>query len=231
VQADADVRAAGADERNALEALALEIGRDSGSIALPALLNAQLPAGLPAKNDAVERAISNRPEIASAQADVAAEEASLRVARNAALPALTAQMGYTYGTDTEVNVHGPSANLSLTFPVSGASGAAAIAQSARIDQARARLAAAIQNVTIEVGAAYEMLTADAYAAQAATVARRAAMSEVTATQVGYRNGAVSSLEVLDARRTFAEVAISELAARAAFDEALDVWPLSLGEEP
>ncbi len=228
--AEADTVAAKADETDALAALAMEVGREPSSVSLPKLAWRESPTGMPTVGGAVEFALAHRPEIALARADVRAEEAALRVAHKAGLPALTAQVGYTYGTDTEIPVHGPSANLTLDFPVSGAASATVAAQSARVEQARARLNATAQTVTLEVGAAFRALKADVYEEFAAGAASREAESVVKATELGFSNGASSSLEVTQARLTYAQAAIEKLAREAAFDEALATWPLTLGNQ-
>ena len=230
MQAEADTVAAKASETDALAALAMEIGQEPSSIALPALEWREAPTGVPSIDGAVAIALAHRPEIALARADVEAEEAALHVARKGRLPALTAQMGYTYGTDTEIPVHGPSANLTLDFPVSGASAATVAAQSARMEQARARLSATTRTLTLEVEAAYRALKTDVYEEFAAGVASGEAENVVKATELGFRNGASSSLEVTQARLTYAQAAIGKLAGEAAFDEALAAWPLTLGNQ-
>ncbi len=228
--AEADTVAAKTDETNALLALAMEVGRKGSSIALPNLAWRESPNGMPTVDGAVAYALAHRPEIALARADMETQEAGLGVARKAGLPALTAQVGYTFGTDTEIPVHGPSANLTLDFPVSGAASATVAAQSARVEQARARLTAATQTLTLEVEAAYRALKADVYEEFAAGAASDEANAVVKATELGFRNGVSSSLEVTQARLTYAQAAIEKLSREAAFDEALAAWPLTLGDQ-
>jgi len=230
IQAETDLLAAETAERVARAAFASEIGGEAGALEVPALLR-QRPAGLPTLNDALELALERRPEIAAAKGDLDAEVASLRGARFNGLGTLTVQAGYAYGVDTQINVRGPSANVTLDVPVGGSNAAEVAAQSARVDESRARLAAATQSVSLEVGAAYEMLAADTSALSAAAAARAEAEQEIRATQIGYRSGASSSLELIDARRTFAQALVTEVSARAVLDEALDAWPLVLGMEP
>ncbi|HVA27408.1 MAG TPA: TolC family protein [Candidatus Baltobacteraceae bacterium] len=230
IQAEADTVAAKAGETDALAALAMEIGREPNAIALPTLEWREAPTGMPTIDGAVEFALAHRPEIALARADVTTEEAALRVAGKAGLPALTAQVGYTYGTDTEIPVHGPSANVTLDFPVSGVSAATAAAQSARVEQARARLTAVTWGLRLEVEAAYRALKTDVYEEFAAGAASAEAEKVVKATELGFNNGASSSLEVTQARLTYAQAAIAKLAGEATFDEALATWPLTLGNQ-
>jgi outer membrane protein TolC len=178
----------------------------------------------------VSAALVRRPEIAAARADVRAEEAALRAAHRGVLPALTVQAGYTTGVDTGINVSGPSANVTLNVPLSNAASGRARAEAARLAQAQARAAAASQTVTVEVSTAYESLRAQREAVAASASARSEAQAEVRAAQAGYREGASSSLDLADARRTYAQAAVADAIARAALTQAALTFGLALGEE-
>jgi len=228
-RASADFAQAHADAQNAHDALTVEIGVQSDAVLLPdfARLTPSL-VNAPSVDDALQTAFRNRPEVAVASADVASEEAAVRAAHRAVLPGLTAQAGYAKGIDTGVPVSGPSANVSLDIPLGGAAADRARAEEARLVQARSRLDEIRQNVTVEVAAALRTYAADREASEATARARAEAAQEVQAAVVGYRNGASSSLDVLDARRTFAQAQIDDVSTRAALYEASSTLLLLLG---
>jgi multidrug efflux system outer membrane protein len=228
--AQADLAAAVADESNAILALAVESGDPAVEVEpMPDALERLLPDGV--ADAALARALARRPEILIAQADVASEEAAVRGARAAALPAITAQAGYTTGVDTAANVGGPSANVTLDLPLSGTNAGRVHAEEARLAQARARLNAALQAVTLDVRAAFTTLAAQRGAVRATTQALREARDEVRAAEIGYREGASSSLDLADARRTYALAAVEDVTARAALYETIQTLRLIAGDVP
>jgi outer membrane protein TolC len=85
-------------------------------------------------------------------------------------------------------------------------------------------------VTVEVSTAYESLRAQREAVAASASARSEAQAEVRAAQAGYREGASSSLDLADARRTYAQAAVADAIARAALTQAALTFGLALGEE-
>jgi multidrug efflux system outer membrane protein len=217
-RAQADLATARADETNALHTLALETAHDALSVQLPGLADLTLREPLraaPAPDVAIARALELRPEIAAARADVASEQAAIRVAQRAAIPGVAAQVGYTTGTDTGVHVAGPSANLTVDVPLSHSASDRVRAERARLDQADARLDARQRAIQVEVGNAVRSYAASMVATAAAAHARAAAADEVRATEIGYRAGASSSLDLEDARRVYAQAAVDEATALAA----------------
>jgi len=231
-QARAEFAQAEADERNARSALALETGREDAKIEVEPLNAAgiSMPAGVTIETG-ILFALAHRPEIAAANEDLASERAALRAANLGRLPAITAQAGYTTGVDTALDVHGASANVTLDLPIGGATAAQAAAQQARIDQARARVDAATQAVTLDVTTSITSLQAALGAAQATAAARNEAEQEVSGTELGYRSGASSSLELIDARRAFAEAELNDVVSRATLIEDRAVLNLALGVQP
>lgn len=229
-QARAELSQARADETNAATVLANELGAGTASVVLEPLANdGRLYSGT--KEGAVNAALVARPEIAAARAEVSAEEAAVRAAHRAVMPGIIAQAGYTAGQDSGINVKGPSANVTLDVPISGANAGKVRAEQARLDQSRARLDGATRTVVNEVGTAYENLRASHEAAQSAAVARAEAMQEIKAAEIGYRNGASSSLDLADARRTYAQAAVAEVTARAALYQAIESFNLAVGAQP
>jgi outer membrane protein TolC len=216
----AALASAQADADNAVHALAVEIGVDDTQIDLPALASITSQSNVPTSVDvAVALALTQRPEIASAKAAISSEEAAVRIARGARLPGLTAQAGYTTGVDTGIPVSGPNVNVTLDVPLSRAANDRVAAESARLDAARFALDAQEQAINTEVASALRSYRADVDAASAAARARREAEAEVRAIAEGYSAGASSSLDLSDARRTFAEAAVNDTVARATVLEA------------
>ncbi|MEO9170245.1 MAG: TolC family protein [Candidatus Baltobacteraceae bacterium] len=232
-RAQAALATARADEINARRNLATEMAAKSDAFALPSLsqigvAGATLP---PSPEAAIASALVTRPEIRGAQADVAAEEGAVRTSHRGVLPALTVQAGYTTGVDSGINVSGPSANVTLDLPVSRAASDRSRAESARLSQARARLAGATQTVTTEVANAFESLKAQREASAASASARAEAAAEIRAAATGYREGASSSLDLADARRTYAAAVVDDVAARADLDRSILTFALAAGEQP
>ncbi len=229
-QARAELSQARADEINAATTLGNELGVAANDVSLEPLANGgRSYAGT--KQDAINAAIAARPEVAAARAEVHAEEAAVRAAHRGALPGITAQAGYTAGQDSGINVKGPSANVTLDVPISGANADKVRAEEARLEQSRARVDAVTRTVVNEVGTAYENLRASREALQSAGVARAEAVQEIQAAEIGYRNGASSSLDLADARRTYAQAAVQEVTARAAMYEASESFNLAVGAQP
>jgi cobalt-zinc-cadmium efflux system outer membrane protein len=171
---------------------------------------AALPVILP--DSAVERALAQRSDFFSAQQAVRAEEAAVRVAGRGVLPSVTLSGGYTSGTDSGVAVHGPSANVTVALPISQAARNRAEAERARLAQAQDKAASIRRHIIVDVSAAARTYEESLRATQSATRARIAAQQELRATQIGYRSGAGSSLDVADARRTYLQAALNELSA-------------------
>ncbi|HEY8298215.1 MAG TPA: TolC family protein [Candidatus Baltobacteraceae bacterium] len=212
-QAQADLETARADSENARSALAIQTGEPlaafSGVVAAAPPSNA-IPDN---PQTAARRAELLRPDVAAAQANVKAEAAAVRVASRGVLPSVVISGGYTTGVDSGIHVQGPSANVLVSLPVSHQSKDLIAEERARLAQTQAKLASVQQSVQIEVGAAVRSYDASVRATAAATRARQAAQSELHATEIGYRSGASSSLDLADARRTYDQAVVSELNAR------------------
>ncbi|MGZ3550961.1 MAG: TolC family protein [Vulcanimicrobiaceae bacterium] len=224
-RAESDLASARVDNTNAIEALSVETGAPVQAFEKtgPALLAPDPRAVDP--HVAVTLALNQRADIASAREAVRAEESAVAVAGQGVLPALTLSAGYTTGVDTGVQVHGPSAIVSLALPVSHAARYRQEAEAARLAQANDNLVSIERQITLDVGSAARNYAASVNAAQAATRAKEEAQTELHAVETGYRNGATSSLDVADARRTYTQSALDELnaiyaqaQARATLDE-------------
>ncbi|MBV8245800.1 MAG: TolC family protein [Candidatus Eremiobacteraeota bacterium] len=225
-RATADLATAQAERDNALAALGVETGMPAGTLSAVASTPPQTT--VPTPESAVRRALELRPEIASAQAAVKTERAAVSSAALAVLPAVTAQVGYTHGTDTGIPVAGASANVTVTLPLSASSVSRTDLERARLTEAEAKLAAQEREITVDVAAAVRTFDADRRASDAARAARIAAETELAATETGYRNGASSSLDVASARQTYNEAVLDELSAYYAQMEAQETLDVLMG---
>ncbi len=207
--AQAALDAAQVDLENADDALAVETGipQNQFGAVRPAPAIPRIPDD---PQRAIARALAQRSDLASAQQAVSAEEAAVRVAQRAVLPAISVTAGYTQGMDSGVFVRGPSASINAALPISHAASARAQAERARLAQAHYKVASLRRQITVEVGAAARAYAESRRALASARTARIAAEQELRATQTGYRSGASSSLDVADARRTYVQAALAEL---------------------
>ncbi len=230
-RSEADDAGARADEANAAHALAVEMGVADDALALPGSLDAFSPTMPASADDAIAIALAHRSELASDRANLAAEDAAILAARRSNLPSLIAQAGWTTGTDSGLRISGPSAMVTLTVPVSRAGSALVDAERARRDRAAARLDADEQHVRVEVASAWRSYFAAIEAANASDRALHESAAEVRAVETGYRDGASSSLDLSDARRTYAQAAIDRLAAAGEVRRAAALFTESLGVTP
>jgi len=209
--ARANLDAAQVDAANAQNALAVETGIAPQD--LQRLENA--PGAAPPPTDpqkAVERALAQRSDLNSAKQAVNAERAAVRFAGAGVLPALTIDAGYTRGYDSGVLVSGPSANVTLSLPLSHAAADRVAAERARLAQAQYKESALQRSITVAVSSAARTYRESLRAVDSARRARIAAQEELRATGIGYRSGASSSLDVAEARRTYVQAALAEVTA-------------------
>lgn len=207
--ANANLDAAQVDVANAENALAVETGTQQAQLArleaAPAIESA--PAD---PRTAVQRALAQRSDLLSAHKAVQAEQAAVRVAQRGTLPTVSVSGGYTRGYDSGVLVSGPSANVTVNLPVSHASANRVAAERARLTETQYKETALERSITVAVSSAARTYQESIRAVDSARKARAAAEQEVRATEIGYRNGASSSLDVADARRTYVQAALAEV---------------------
>jgi outer membrane protein TolC len=209
--ARASLDAAQVDAANAENALSVETGISAQHFAKLQ----SVPAGAPPPFEpqkAVERALAQRSDFRSAQQAVQAEEAAIGVAQRGIFPAITLNAGYTRGYDSGVLVSGPSAAVSVNLPLSHAAAARVAAERARLAQAQDKASALQRAITVAVSAAARTYQESLRAVDSAHRARVAAQEELRATEIGYRSGGSSSLDVADARRTYVQAALAEVTA-------------------
>jgi outer membrane protein TolC len=209
--ARAALEAARVEVVNAQDALATETGAPSRS--LDRLASA--PVAAPPVADpqrAVSLALAQRGDLLSARETVKQEQAAVTATQRGVLPALALSGGWTRGYDSGVLVSGPSANVTVILPLSHAASDRIAAERARLSQAQDKAAALERQIAVSVAAAARSYNETIRAVQSARTARDAAEEELRATQIGYRSGASSSLDVADARRTYVQAALDEVSA-------------------
>jgi outer membrane protein TolC len=226
--AEGDLARAQADAENAAAALTTETGLAAdvlqGTVAAPLEV---APLNVDAATAARE-AVANRPDVAAARVDVEADQHAVAVAHRAGWPLITLSGGYTEGVDTGIPVSGASAAVDVTIPVSGAARDRVIAAEARLAQSSAQLQKVERSVTLEAASAVRAYKAQTSALSASQSALKGAQAEFSATQVGYRSGAVSSLDVEAARTTYVQALLNEISALYAQARARAALNLVLG---
>jgi outer membrane protein TolC len=227
--AQADVARAQADVEDTGAALALETGLTPAALEATAPANASAPPMNTALESAIAQALSTRPDLAAARANVVAEAHAVAVARRGTWPLVTLAGGYTRGVDTGIPVAGPSATIDVTLPLTGASHDRVLAEEARLAQARARLHKIERAVELEVGAAVRAYRAQSIALAASQRALQNAQAEFNATQIGYRSGALSSLDVEASRAAYVQALVGQITALYAQARAEAALNLLLGE--
>lgn len=227
--AQADLARAQADADDATSALATETGlradvlqTTTASLLAVSPMNTNIPS-------AVAQALAARPDVAAARQDVQAEQHAVSVARRGGWPLVTLSGGYTTGVDTGIPVSGASAAVDVTLPITGAAHDRVRAEEARLAQSHAQLAKIQRSVTLEVGSAIRAYAAQTTALAASERALQAAQAEFAATQIGYRSGAVSSLDVETARSTYVQALVNEISALYAQARARATLNLVLGQ--
>ena len=228
-QAQADLESAGGADANASEALAVETG-----IAV-ATLTATLPqtpsAVNPALTDAaavVALARAQRPEVRSARLTAQAADAAVRSARSAGFPAVVVTGGFVTGTDSGVPINAPTIGANVTIPLSSANRDRVGIAAAKATEERAKAVAVERAIVLDAASSARTLGAAERAAAATTRGREAAATALNATELGYRNGASSSLDVTTARATYAQAVVDELSARYDVEKARATLAIEVG---
>jgi len=237
VRADVAVQKATADREFALAAsanalAALQVETATAEDALAATVPADFAAVDPRLLDVtrlVGFARANRPELISAQRTIDAAQAAIRSAKAAGFPTVTVSGGYLVGTDSGVPINAPTINAALTIPLSSVNKNRVAAASARALEAQAKAAGIERKLLIDVAASARTLGATQRAVAATVRARASAQTQLRATELGYRNGATSSLELLAARSTYTQAIVDELSALYDLEKARTTLDIEIGQ--
>jgi outer membrane protein TolC len=228
--AQADLARAQADADTAAAALATETGLPTTVLQTTVPSRLEIAPTSADVNAEVAQALARRPDVAAARQNVTAAERAVAVARRGGWPLVTLSGGYTQGVDTGIPVSGASATVDVTIPVTGAAHDRVLAEEARLVQSRAQLAKIERSVTLEVGSAIRDYEAQTVALAASQRALQGAQAEFAATQIGYRSGAVSSLDVEAARTAYIQALVNEISALYAQARARATLDLVVGSQ-
>jgi len=176
----------------------------------------------------VTRALANRAEIASLSASTDAASAGRRVIAGGAFPVLLVAGGYTAGTDSDVPVGSPSITASLLFPLGSGARARIAAEDAKIAATKARFEVGRRAIVLEVATAARSVASLERTLDATGRESVAARAELAATELGYRSGASSSLDVEVARAADTSAAIARVDAQYNLEIARAVLALEIG---
>lgn len=210
-QARADFARAQADRDNAVDALASATGIDPARLSAVTAAPASTTPALDMTH-AVSRALQGRPELAALLATIEARKADVAAARQSWMPATTITGGYQTGVDTGIPVQGAQVAAHLDFPLASGSGDRVASAQTQVDEAYAQLVDERRTIALQVAAAVRDAQAQQSAAKSADRARDEAERALTAVEIGYREGASSSLDVADARRTYDQASVDALVA-------------------
>jgi outer membrane protein len=228
-KATADLELATAADTNATEALRGET--DAGDAALIATTQSPFIAPESQLTDpaiAVARARAMRPEFRSTKLAIDAARAATRSARAAGFPILTVSGGYLIGTDGSIPVEAPSISAQFTLPLSSANRHRIAIAAAKVTEAQAKAIGVDRRIALDVAASARTLGAAERATFATTRARQSADAERRALELGYRNGASSSLELESARASYAQTVVDELGARYDVEKARATLAIEVG---
>ncbi|HKT95371.1 MAG TPA: efflux transporter outer membrane subunit [Paraburkholderia sp.] len=182
---------------------------DLQSLQLPDVLPVSLPSTL----------VEQRPDIRASEALLHAASAEVGVATANMLPQLT--LSAAYGSETADTLFGPGTaiwNLGAGLVQPLFEGGTLLhrrrAAIAAFDEAAAQYRYTVLTAFQNVADALRALQSDADAVNAEVAAERAAADSLAASQRQFHTGAISYLALLDAERTYQQVRISEVVARA-----------------
>lgn len=229
-QAELDLYRAWGDRGNAAHALSLATGIPENTMFTKGV-EADLTSEVQTLDGpgSLALALANRPELAQAQANVAAEEHAVALARLGILPAITIVGGYSSGTDTNVRISGPSVSVNATLPL-GAPGASRVnAEKARLDQSVAQVEKIKRQISSEVFLGSYNVGTLLMEERTSVRALGEALDERNATETGYRSGAISSLDFEAARSAYAQAVVTAMTAHYAREQAEAILQLMVGK--
>jgi outer membrane protein TolC len=212
-QAQAALAQAEAARSDAVDALASATGVPPASLKKLGGSVPPVPSGTLNEPRAVARALALRPELSALLATIAARRANVTAARETGLPATTVTGGYERGVDSGVGVQGAAVSAHVDLPLASGAGARTFAARAQLTAARAQLLDARRVIVLSVETAIRDARAGAVALRAAVAARDEAARALAAVELGYREGASSSLDVFTARSTYEQAAANALVAQ------------------
>ena len=209
-QARGDLARAQADRQDAVDALASATGVAPELLSsLAAVAPESAARELDERRD-VARALAVRPELAALLASIDARTADVTTAKQSGIPTATANAGYQKGVDTGIPVQGAQAAVHVDIPLAGGAGDRVAAAQAQVDAVHAQLVDERRTIALEVRSSVRDARAAVAAEAAASDAAAEAQRALRAVELGYREGASSSLDVSVARRTAVQASVDAL---------------------
>lgn len=155
--------------------------------------------------EAVERALSNRPDLVAQRRRVEYAETLLALQKKGLSPEISASAGYTAYGSAPFDDNGWNAKLSLSFPIydGGLTGSRVEGAEADLVSAKAQLESASNNVMLEVRKAWHALSEAQEALKASLEAERQARETYELAEGRYEAGVGNSLEISDAVDSYA----------------------------
>lgn len=164
--------------------------------------------------DAVDRALANRPELAAGQQAIQYAQLNLSYQRKGLAASVTAGAGYEFAGSSPFAEHGWNANVSLTLPLwdGGLTHSKISAAEADLNTAIAEQESTKNSVRLAVRKGWEALT-EARATLTASLESEAAAKETfDLAQARYQAGVGDSLEISDAVEGYASAQLETVAA-------------------
>jgi outer membrane protein TolC len=210
-KARADEAGAQGMDANATDALARETGRNVADLRE---LENEPPLEPDVIDDdrAITRAFAQRPELRSADQNVAAAEAGLAAARRAVIPPVTVSGGYINGVDAGTVIGSPAFSVSMQIPLSGIAGARIAAQAAAVRGAEAKREGAKRALALEVGAAARTAAAAIIARAETEASLEAATSYLHYATAQYKTSRSGGMMVKDATDIYDQAVIDDITA-------------------
>ena len=156
-------------------------------------------------DQAVERAVSNRPDLAAQRKRLEYAETVLALEKKGMSPEVSASAGYNVYGNAPFDDNGWNARLSLNFPLYDGGLTRSRVQGAEADlvTAKAQLESASNNIMLEVRKAWYALAEATEALSASLEAERRAKETYDLAEGRYEAGVGSSLEISDAVESYA----------------------------
>ncbi len=160
--------------------------------------------GMPIEQ-AVERALLNRPDLAAQRKKVEYAKTLLALEKKGLSPEISASAGYSVYGDAPFDDNGWNAKLSLNFPIYDGGLTRSRVEGAEADlvASEAQLKSASNNIMLEVRKAWHSLAESKEALKASLEAERQARETYQLAEGRYEAGVGSSLEISDAVDSYA----------------------------
>jgi CzcA family heavy metal efflux pump len=209
-KAHADLALGQAADADASDALVRETA--ARSLVLVQALPTPSLTQLPSPEAAVDIAEHVRDDVRSARDGVLAAQAGVRATQRALIPTVIFGAGYSAGVDSGMHVAAPTFSVQAVLPIPSRRNDEVALQQTRLAQAQAKALSTERAVALEVAAKVRGAVAAIAVQRASNEALRLSREALTATELGYRSGASSSLETSIARSAYEQTLVDAISA-------------------